>query len=385
MSVPELRAELQILLCAARPTLDPQTVGRLRTLVQQNIEWDYLRELAFNHGLIPLLTTHTSSHCADLVPPAVLNQLRDELITNRKSNLYLLKEVTQVLSSFESAGIEALAFKGPLLAQLVYEDTGMRQAGDMDVLIHPSDFHRAAEVLNELDYKMEPQLTRAQQKSHLGFHCEIQFINEDRFRVVDLHWGITPRTFPLALTADDFLANRTQISLGGYSIETLTDEDLVFYLAVHAAKHHFRKLEWMTTIAEFIRHRPALSWPTVAARARRAKAERIMALALMLVESLYGVAVPEEFADLANSADLKETVPRIRTYLLTNNGPPSPWQAFRFNLRFLSKKDAYRSLARYTFVPTISDWQAFSIPDAIYPVYYLLRPIRLLTKYGWPQ
>jgi hypothetical protein len=252
----------------------------------------------------------------------------------------------------------------------------------MDVLIHPNDFHRAAEVLRELDYEMEPPLTRAQQKSHLQFHCEIQFINADRFRVVDLHWGITPKIFPLALTAGEFLSNRKTVSLAGYSIQTMTDEDLIFYLSVHAAKHHFRKLEWITTIAEFMRKNQTLSWAAVVARARRAKAERIMCLALMLAESLYDVTVPEVFADLTNSDDMKGTVSRVRNFLLTNTGPPNPFQAFRFNLHFLSRKDAYRSLARYVLVPTISDWQAFSIPDALYPAYYLLRPMRLLTKYG---
>jgi|GEM_PF-627043 len=382
MRVTELSAEHQLLFCAARRTVDRETIAQLRNLAQQNIDWNYLKDLAFNHGVLPLLTTHAAAHCEDLIPPAVMNQLRDELVTNRKSNLYLLKEVANVLSRFESAGIESLAFKGPLLAQLVYEDTGLRQAGDMDVLIHPNDFHRAAEVLRELDYEMEPRLTRAQQKSHLGFHCEIQFFNEDRWRVVDLHWGITPKTFPLALTSSDFLENRRKVSLAGYSIQTLTDEDLVFYLSVHAAKHHFRKLEWITTIAEFIRKNSALSWPAVIARARKAKAERITCLAVMLVKSFYDLPVPEAFADLASSDEMKQTLATISAFVLTNTGPPSPLQEFRFNLGFLHRKDAYLSLMRATFVPTLADWQAFSLPDVLYPAYYFLRPMRLLTKYG---
>ena len=382
MNASNLRAELQLLLCIARRDLDSDVVLRLRELLMQSLDWDDLRTLAFEHKLLPLLALHVISHGADLVPPAVLDQLRDELVTNRTSNLYLLNELGRVLSRFESGGISALTFKGPVLAQLVYEDTGLRQAGDLDILIDVKDFHRAAEVLRELDYEMEPQLTPAQLRSHLRFHCEIQFINADRFRVVDLHWGITPKIFPLALTAGDFLANRKTVSLGGYSIQTMTDEDLIFYLSVHAAKHHFRKLEWTTTIAEFIRKNQTLSWAAVVARARRAKAEPIMCLALMLAESLYDVTVPEVFVDLANSDDMKRTLAKVRDYLLTNTGPPNPLQAFRFNLHFLSRKDAYRSLARYVLVPTISDWQAFSIPDALYPAYYLLRPMRLLTKYG---
>jgi hypothetical protein len=107
-----------------------------------------------------------------------------------------------------------------------------------------------------------------------------------------------------------------------------------------------------------------------------------MCLALMLVESLYQLPVPTAFADLARSTDLRKTAGMIRANLLTNMGVPNQLQKFRWKLRFLSRKDAYLSLARAAFVPTISDWRAFEVPDAFYPVYYLLRPVRLLAKYS---
>ena len=382
MNENNLRAEQQVLLCVARRSLNANTVDRLRRLLAQSPDWDYLQDLAFDHGLLPLLALHVTSHCADFLPPVVLDRLRAELVTNRQGNLYLVRELLRVLSRFESAGIDALAFKGPLLAQIVYEDTGLRQAGDLDILIHPNDFHRAAEVLRELAYKMEPQLTQAQEKSHLRFDCEIQFVHEDAFSVVDLHWGMTPKTFPLALTADEFLSNRKKVDFAGHSIETFGDEDLVFYLSVHAAKHYFRRLERMTTLAELMRSNSKLSWAAVMAKARRAKAERITCLALMLVESLYGLPVPEAFADLAASTGLKNTAVAIRADVLTNLTKPNQLQAFRWRLRFMSADDAYLSLVRAVFVPTISDWLAFSVPDALYPVYYLLRPVRLLADYA---
>jgi hypothetical protein len=382
MDTNDQRAEHQLLFCVARRNLDPNEVVRLRHLLGQTLDWGYLQNVAFDQGLLTLLSSHVISHGADLLQPAVLDRLRAELLSNRQSNLYLVRELVQVLSRFESAGIEALAFKGPLLSQLVYGDLGLRQAGDMDILIHPNDFHRAAKLLRELDYEMEAQLTQAQERARFRFHCEIQFVHEDRFSVVDLHWGITPSTFPLALTSDDFLANRKEVYLAGHPIETFTDEELVFYLSVHAAKHYFRKVEWIATIAELIRGHSELSWAAVIAKARKAEAERIMCLALMLVESLYELRVPAEFADLAGSPDLRNTAGMIRANLLTNMTVPNQLQKFRWKLRFLPMKDAYLSLARAVLVPTISDWRAFSVPDALYPVYYLLRPVRLLAKYG---
>jgi hypothetical protein len=377
-----LPPEQQLLLCIGRRNLDPETALRLRNLVGSPLDWRYLQEIAFEHRLLPLLALHVTSHCADLVPPEVLETLRGALFKNRESNLYLILELVRVLTRFKSAGIEALSFKGPVLGQIAYEDIGLRQAGDLDILIHPKDFHRAAEVLGELSYKMEPQLTPAQQKAHLRFHCEIQFFNEDNFSVVDLHWGITPKTFPVTLTSNDFLTNRKTVYLAGHAIETLTDEDLVFYLSVHAGKHCFRKLEWMATLAELVRHNSQLSWMTIKERAVRANAERIVCLALLTLESLYGIAVPKEFAALAGSRELKSTVSNILAFLLANNAEPHGLQAFRWRQRFLPARDAYKSLLRAVLVPTIADWKAITLPDALYPIYYLLRPLRLMTKYG---
>lgn len=381
MSITNPRAEQQLLLCVARRHLDADAVVRLRELLTRALDWEFLQDIAVDQALLPLLALHVTSHGAGLVPPEVLDRLRAELLTNRQGNLYLVRELVRVLSRFKSAGIDALAFKGPVLAQLVYEDTGFRQAGDLDILIRPNDFHRAAELLRELRYEMEPQLTRAQEQAHLRFHCEIQFVHEDQFSVVDLHWGITPQTFPLPLTADDFLSNRKTVYLAGHPIETLTDEDLVVYLSVHAAKHYFRKLEWITTIVELIKTNPELSWAAVIATARKSKTEKIVCLALMLGESLYGQPVPEPFTHLAGSSDLRDEVAKIRANLLTDRVAPNQLQAFRWRMQFLSRKDAYLSLARSALVPTIGDWRALSIPDALYPVYYLFRPLRLAVKY----
>jgi hypothetical protein len=185
----------------------------------------------------------------------------------------------------------------------------------------------------------------------------------------------------LTLTTDEFFTNRKKVCLAGHSIETFGDEDSAFYLSVHLAKHYFLRLERITALTELIRSNSNFSWSALLARARNAKAERIVCLALMLVESVYGAPIPSAFADLAASSDLKDALVRIRANLLTNFTMPNQLQKFRWHLRFLPVRDAYLSLVRAAFVPTIGDWRTFSVPDALYPIYYLLRPLRLLTKY----
>ena len=379
------RAEPELLLCVARRSLDKALIARLRALAAQDVDWDYLITLASDHGLLPILGTHVSAHCHDIVPSHILDRLKKELFNNRHSNLYLLRELLRVLKLFRAEGIKVLSFKGPILGEIVYGDLGLRQAGDLDLLIAKNDFSPACELLRSAGYLMEPQLTAAQQSSHLSFHCEIQFAHHDQFSVVDLHWGITPKTFPLAISADQLLSRSKTITLASHAIETFANEDLVLYLCIHGAKHYWRRLEWVAAITELLRAAADLNWSLIVRRAKEARSERILCLALMLTETLFGVEMPEEVTELMKKQKALRPTAHVLSERLRrgNAAPPSQIEMFRWNLQFMDRRsDAITSLLRSVLVPTISDWRAISLPALLYPLYYGFRPIRLLSKYG---
>lgn len=380
-----LRAEHELLICIARKSLDEAVVERLRHLIQQKLDWDYLFNSASLHGLLPLLATHLLVTSRDLLPEPILQQLRADCLEGSKSNIYLLRELMRLLELFDAESIPALAFKGPVLGQMVYGDAGLRQAGDLDILIAKEDFTRTKELLQANSYLMSPQLTRAQQKSHLGFHCEIQFFHQDKFCVVDLHWGLTPKSFPFFLDFEDLWARRQTIRLAGHPIQTFSNGDLLLYLCVHGAKHYWRRLEWIAAVAELIQSTPATEWSLVIRRAGDANSRKILSLGLLLARDVFTLNLPEEVDDLLKtSGQARECALRLEKELFQGPGlAPTQLEMFRLNLQFMDRKrDAIKSFLRSIFVPTISDWQATRLPDSAYPLYYGLRAIRLFRKYG---
>jgi hypothetical protein len=51
----------------------------------------------------------------------------------------------------------------------------------------------------------------------------------------------------------------------------------------------------------------------------------------------------------------------------------------RFNLRARDRAaDRARYVARWLFAPTPEDWRWSDLPDALFPLYHVLRPVRLL-------
>lgn len=380
-----LRAEHELLICIARKSLDEGVRNRLRDLVQKDIDWSYLFQSASVHGLLPLLATHLLNTVRPLLSEPVLQQLRADCLDGSKSNIYLLRELLRVLELFNAEGIRALTFKGPVLGELVYGDVGLRQAGDLDILIPKEDFHRAKNLLQSNRYLMSPQLTTAQQKSHLGFHCEIQFCNQDQFSVVDLHWGLTPKTFPFFMGFEDLWTRRKTIRLAGHAIETFCNEDLLLYLCVHGAKHYWSRLEWIAAVAELVRSSKAIDWATVTRRARETNSKKMLSLGLLLASKLVALELPHEVDELLKGSErMRECALGMEQKLFQDTVVHSTQiEMFRWNLQFMDRKhDAVTSLLRSVFVPTISDWQAVKLPDSLYPLYYGLRPFRLLRKYS---
>ena len=378
------RPENELLVCAARRSLDDDLAARMTTLVNGELDWNYLRDKATQQGMMPLLYRHLNSVCPQNVPSAILNSMKEEFIANSQTCLYLFGELRKLLRLLDQNGIIAVAFKGPVLSEAVYGDIALRQAGDLDILIEPGAFRQAKDLLSSAGYRLHPPLTESQQASHLRSHCEIQFLSNG-LSVVDLHWGLSPKSFHFALDPNDVINRSKTISIQGTSLLTFSNEDTILYLCFHGSKHYWSRLEWISSLAEFIRSNEDIDWPTVIARANAARVRRMLTLGLMLARELGDVDVADSvFSSRGEVDSLRRYAAEIQRGLFAREpGPLGALEMFRCNLRIMDRnRDVITGFLRSIFVPTISDWQALTLPAALYPLYYLFRPLRLLKKYG---
>ena len=346
--------------------------------VPEQLDWDYVVATARAHGLLPLLQKHVNQAA---VPGHVLSCLKREAVANSQSMLHLAGKQLRVYKLFQKHGIPVAIFKGALLAQMAYGEMSLRQAGDIDMLINSRDFAQTRLLLESLGYEMHPRLTRAQLASHLNNHCEIQFMRDDWFTVVDLHWDLAPRSFVFGLKAEDVMSRLQSVSLGGTMVQTFGAEDLLLYQAMHGAKHLWRRLEWISSLAESLRATPELDWDTLINRAANARATRILALGLRLVEQFSDVPVPV-VASVDKDRSMQAMAKAIRAQIFSNLRYADSTETNLYNLRIMDRKrDALVSALRSIFVPTLPDWQALALPSSLHPLYYAYRPLRLSKVY----
>lgn len=286
-----IRPELALLLCCARTKVGSEHAERIRNLLRGAIDWQYLIGAAHTHGVLPLLSRSLHASCSDAVPKVILDQLQRHFHANAFHNRFLAKALLKLFALFETQGIHAIPYKGPVLAAVAYGDLSLRQFTDLDVLIHKSDFAKAKELLIAQGY--QPEFTNTQETSLLQFHYHLGFVRGDGKVPVELHWGLTWRYWSFPLEFERLWAHRGSVGLEGRTISSLPAEDLLLILCVHGGKHWWERLMWICDIAELVQAHRQIDWQRLLEQARSWGGKRILLLGLFLANDLLGTDLPK--------------------------------------------------------------------------------------------
>src|SRR5260221_5264805 len=136
----------------------------------------------------------SSDVCSSDLSAYLTEAVRHEL-DRSLAHVRVLRELTVILSD---AGVNALAFKGPVLSLRLYGDAATRISADLDIVVARRDYSLARSTLlaagfsphNEHSAWREEHLFRW--LGHASFHRN----GTD----VELHWRVLPIQFSLPLT-----------------------------------------------------------------------------------------------------------------------------------------------------------------------------------------
>ena len=115
--------------------------------IESGIDWQLFLRTVQRHGMLPIVYLRLSETGVSSVPPTVISFLRRSFQETTWRNTLLAGELTRVLDLLASHGIDAVPFKGPVLAALAYENVAMRQFSDLDLLVQHHERARTRELL----------------------------------------------------------------------------------------------------------------------------------------------------------------------------------------------------------------------------------------------
>src|SRR5262245_20468525 len=391
--VPDVPAEIELLLCCARTSIHSRALERLRTLVCQDLDWQRLIRLAGSHGVLPLLYRSLSRNSSDAVPKVVLDQLKETSQSNALHGLWLTAELLRLLDFFADHGIHVIPFKGPVLAASVYKDLSLRQFSDLDLLVNRDDIVKAAGLLASQGY--QPITSEQDLDPDDVAYLEPRlytFVNRDRATSVDLQWRVADRYFSFALEENPGRDRLIPVTVAGKSMFTIAPMDLLLLLCTHGAKHQWLEMKWICDVAELVRsEKETLDWREVHREASRQGVRRVLSLGLFLARDLLGAELPVQTSK-AVDRDLrgKSIVSTIVSKLFT--GSKEPYRDVEKVVFYLRTRDRWQERLRFcscyilqylrkVVTPTSRDRDVLCLPAPLFFLYYFFRPLRLTVNY----
>jgi hypothetical protein len=351
-------------------------------------DWNEILVLAEFHGVLPLAARNLSKNDhRRALPPEIQHALRSAQEESLRRSLWFTAELSRIMQHLERRQLRAVPFKGPVLARTLYRDPGLRSYSDLDFLISPDDFERARQALAEIGYHPATDLTPAVERFWLRKGYERSFDGAAGKHLVELQWALLSYFYAVDLDVNDLLARSERIDIGSCEVPCLSPNDLLLVLCLHAAKHLWTRLIWLSDIAETLRTQ-TIDYEVVFPRARSLGIARILGVSFWLVKNVLRAELPKPAEELiaeeaiasdprvpALGREFAERLARGATYDFEST------EYFRLILKLRERRaDRFRYLYRLAGTPGVGDVAAVRLPEPLFPLYRIVRIGRLMRK-----
>jgi hypothetical protein len=378
---PRQQAEWLVLLQCSSPRPD---LDRLANVVRDSFSWPVFLRGAEEHRVLPLVAARVKDLDHALILPQLHDKLRELQRAQTLFALQLTAELFRLLAHFANAGIQVLITKGPALAVRCYGEPGMRQYGDLDLIVREADMRRATQAMLDLAYEPRIPLSAIDAKKTPG---EYAFRKPGTDLLVEFHTERTFRYHPRPLQLAKLFERSAYVVIDGRNVPVLSLEDELVLICVHGAKHFWERLMWIADVAALISRQP-LDWDRALAVANEVGAQRMLRLGLRLAADLLGAELPAQLEATVQSdravAKLAAQIESRLAHRELHEIGIFQRAAFRVRMRggFLSGL-AY--LLRLSLTPTEEDWTSGKEGDSRAFVDAISRPLRLARKHSRPS
>lgn len=341
-----------------------------RKAFQEHPDPTSLIAVAEQHGVLPLLARNLCSSGIRCAPA----ERRAREIAVR--NLALTSELVKLMCGFRDAGIEALAYKGPILGKQLYGDVTLRQFRDLDILVGPEDVFLARGELIQHGYEDVLPFSSSLMRKHVRSQCEWQLFGTDTGTLLELHWALFPHYASFDLCVSNLQQTRVDVEISGERLMTMGLFHLALVLSAHGTKHFWTRLGWLVDFALVLQKCAENNAAQLLDDAARRGMRRILLISAILANKVLQLRLPVTFEDSISGdsqaqvlADSMERMLRLGTM---------PADLLSENLLLLSTRerwlDRVKIVSRLAFTPGPEEWRSVALPKSAELLY---RPIRL--------
>jgi len=238
--------------------------------ISPDLNWAFLLDKAKQERIAALLYRLFSQteKMQFPIPEDIFKRLQNIYYWTQRENMLNLKIMQDVLLAFKENGISVITFKGPVLAELAYDDLGLRPMRDWDILIKPKDFPKADELLEKkFNYLKRFQLKHPFTASITPYRNSILYHKINSFpKHIHLYWhliNLLPYNNAILekFNMEKVWQDSRTANLGDMETRILSIEHHLIYLCIHALNHGYRPLLLLCDINELIeKNKDGIDW-----------------------------------------------------------------------------------------------------------------------------
>jgi hypothetical protein len=181
--------------------------------------------------------------------------------------------------------------KGGALGVLYYESPALRPMDDVDLLIKPGDFLKAAEILKAEDWipQEEQNLSLILDVIHA---CHFKNPAADE---LDIHWRVM-RDCWNADKNDSFWEAAISLKFNSLRTEALCPTDQLFHVCCHGARYNaVAPIRWVADASMILRSDPVVDWQRLYELGKFYRLSLSLFHALKYLSETFHAAIPEEY------------------------------------------------------------------------------------------
>ena len=361
------------------------------SLLEAQIDWQYIYSEAIQHRTVPLLQCFLKKHPEFNVPDKITKAIDQYVHRQALANIFQTNELLRILTRLEIENIEAIPFKGPVLGMLLYSQLSYRAFGDLDILIHREDFFKVKELLIDMGYQPFRNLTAKEEEAFLNTQMGYEFVRKDERCVIEIHWSLLSRVHAFHIPDDVLWSSKQTLEIQDKLVPTLDNKHLFIYLCAHGTKSFWARIRWISDIAEMISLRskePDVDswWSSILQLAASYNSVRMVNLGVYLAHKLLNAPVPAKILKAASEdKNVLFLFNRVTSALFV---PPekkkSVLKPISFHLsmreRLIDKKPYLGHVFRLWFFPSKKDQAFLKLPSQLWFLYILVKPFRIASR-----
>ena len=293
----ELQVEDKIILSSIKIHPNPTEFEQLNELIPLVQDWDYLINTLIDRGIGPLFYTKLSLlPNSSVIPEAVKTKLQQVYYKTVSRSALLYEHFRKIAEAFVAQNIPVIGLKGIYLSEWLYQDIGLRQFSDIDLLVKEKDVSICISFLENMGFKKsEISLTEFILSR---FIKDIIHYPAMVFKglSVELHIKLHSKNEKYNLKVSELWKNSIPVTINGANVLALNTTDMLIHLCLHLDKHfktdhvQFTCFNDITNVLE--KYAETLNWKEFTESCRLYYCEEIVFKYLVMVNKYMNATVP---------------------------------------------------------------------------------------------